>query len=155
MLTYIRLRSNLRITCDSQLYAIPKTPPRTSIAPTAPGTTVTAAALFPLTEVNELVTGVVAVPRIPPFELDRPVPVVIVSLDIDEDDELPLADDEEVEVVGIDAPEVTRKDEAVSDVEDWAWACRARSERNGVRVRKRMVSGGLLDGFGGSDWQLA
>lgn len=55
----------------SHIYAIANTPPSTNIAPTAPGTTVAIAAPFPEEVVNELVTGVVAVPRIPPFELVR------------------------------------------------------------------------------------
>ena len=97
------------------------------------------AALFPLTEVKELVTGVVAVPRIPPFELDRPVPL-LVSLDISEELLLLLAEAEaEVIVVAIDAPSVTWNDEAVADV-DCAHVSRANKSKRGVSIRSRMVT---------------
>lgn len=127
-------------------------PPAIIIAPTAPGTMVTSAAALLVAEVKELVTGVVAVPSMPPFELDRPV---LVSVDISDDEELLLAADDDdaaadAELVGIVAPAVTRKDDAVVE-EDWACASTARSEMSMVRLRRRMT---IVESCVVSPWRL-
>lgn len=101
---------------------------------------------MPEADVKELVTGVVAVPRIPPFELDRPVPVVLDESEVmllALADEAADAESDEVEViVGTEPREVTRIVSAVVD-NSWAYAPRARREISGVSVRRRMVRVGM------------
>lgn len=92
-------------------------------------------------ELAALLTAVVALPRIPPFELDRPVLVSVPLDSLEEDDMLlvllvSLLDTViEPAPLAMDTAVVPEREAAVS----WAIASNARSEMNGTRARKRMM----------------